>query len=40
MWNKKTKVGNLINDDLELRSSDNETDSDTDNESENESENE
>ena len=41
---KKNKMENLINDDLDLSSSDNETDSDSndeaDNESDNESENE
>ena len=36
---KKTKVENLINDDLESSSSDNETESDSDNESNNESDN-
>ena len=33
---KKTKMENLINDDLEWNSSDNETESDSDNESDNE----
>ena len=33
---KKTKMENLINDDLESSSSDNETESDSDNESDNE----
>ena len=37
---KKNKMENLINDDLDLSSSDNETDSDSDNEADNESENE
>ena len=38
--NKKTKMENLINDDLESSSSDNETDSDSDNGTDNESDNE
>ena len=38
--NKKTKMENLINDDLESSSSDNETDSDSDNDTDNESDNE
>ena len=37
---KKTKMENLINDDLESSSSDSETESDSDNESGNESDNE
>ena len=37
---KKTKMENLINDDLEPGSSDNETDSDSDNETDNEFDNE
>ena len=37
---KKTKMENLINDDLEPSSSDNETDSDSDSETDNESDNE
>ena len=37
---KKNKMENLINDDLDLSSSDNETDSDSDNEADNESDNE
>ena len=37
---KKTKMENLINDDLEPSSSDNETDSDSDNDTDNESDNE
>ena len=36
---KNNKMGNLINDDLDLNSSDNETDSDSDNEADNESDN-
>ena len=36
---KKNKMQNLINDDLDLSSSDNETDSDSDNEADNESDN-
>ena len=34
------KMENLINDDLDLRSSDNETDSDSDNETDNDTDNE
>ena len=37
---KINKMENLINDDLDLSSSDNETDTDSDNEADNESENE
>ena len=37
---KNTKMENLINDDLEPSSSDNETDSDSDNDTHNESDNE
>ena len=37
---KKNKMENLINDDLDLSSSDNETDSDSDNEVDNETDNE
>ena len=37
---KKTRMENLINDDLEAKSSDNETDSDFDNECDNETDNE
>ena len=37
---KKNKMQNLINDDLDLSSSDNETDSDSDNEANNETDNE
>ena len=37
---KKTKMENLINDDLELSSPDNETDSDSDKDTDNESDNE
>ena len=36
---KTAKIENLINDDLDTSSSDNETDSDSDNEADNESEN-
>ena len=35
IWNKKIKMENLISDDLEPGSSDNETESDSDNESDN-----
>ena len=34
IWKKKTKMENLINDDLDLRSSDDETDNESDNETE------
>ena len=34
IWNKKTKMEDLINDDLDLTSSDNETDNEPDNDTE------
>ena len=34
IWKKKTKMENLINDNLDLRSSDDETDNESDNENE------
>ena len=34
IWKKKTKLENLINDNLDLRSSDDETDNESDNETE------
>ena len=34
IWKKKTKMENLINDNLDLRSSDDETDNESDNETE------
>ena len=40
IWNRKTKMENLINDDLEPRSSDDETENDSNSESDNESDNE
>ena len=40
MWNKKDFMQNLINDGLDLSSSDTETDSDSDNETDNDTDNE
>ena len=39
IWNEKTKMKKLINDELESSSSDNETESESDNEPDNESDN-